>query len=312
MNKLRFQIAFVCVALIFGAATLHAQATRTWVSGVGDDVNPCSRTAPCKTFAGAISKTAEGGEIDALDPAGYGTLTITKAMTVDGGTGSGWASVLNSGGISGFNVNITTGTHVNDAVVILRNITIQGASQAPTAGGARGINITKCNRVYVYDCHIENQTTTGITQNVTTSTDLYVRDSDFSNVGTGISSTAAGGTLVMEADNINVQGCSSGVVLSGGGTFALVTNSNLSRNTGGTAAQAGSGCTLNLTNTRFQANTTAVNALAGSTVRVNLCEFFDNASAFAGNASSIQSGGNNKLAGNAASITPTGTPLTNQ
>src|SRR5438477_3797204 len=47
-----------------------AQATRTWVSGVGDDVNPCSRTAPCKTFAGAISKTAGGGEIDVLDPGG--------------------------------------------------------------------------------------------------------------------------------------------------------------------------------------------------------------------------------------------------
>lgn len=311
-TKTSIQILVAFGSLFCLAAMADAQATRTWVSGVGDDVNPCSRTAPCKTFAGAISKTAEGGEIDALDPAGYGTLTVAKAMTVDGGTGSGWASVLNSGGISGFNVNITQGTHINDAVVILRNITIQGASQAPSLGGLRGINITKCNRVFVYNCHIENQTSTGITQNVTTSTDLYVRDCDFSNVGTGISSTAAGGTLVMEADNINVQGCTSGVVLSGSGVFGNVTNSNLSRNIGGQASQAGSGCTLNLTNTRFHANSTAVNALAGSTVRVNLCELFDNASGFAGNASSIQSGGNNKLAGNAASITPTGTPLTNQ
>src|SRR3954470_6852930 len=118
MNKSRFQIALVCAAVVFGAASLHAQATRTWVSGVGDDVNPCSRTAPCKTFAGAISKTAEGGEIDALDPAGYGTVTIAKAITVDGGTGSGWASVLNSS-TNGFNINVT----VNPAasVVILRN-----------------------------------------------------------------------------------------------------------------------------------------------------------------------------------------------
>jgi hypothetical protein len=312
MNKTRFQIALVCAAFVFGAATLHAQATRTWVSGVGDDVNPCSRTAPCKTFAGAISKTAEGGEIDALDPAGYGTLTISKAMTVDGGTGSGWASVLNSGGISGFNVNITTGTHVNDAVVILRNITIQGASQAPTLGGLNGINIIKVNRMFVYNCHVENQTGTGIKQNVTTSTDLYVRDCDFSNVGIGINSTNGGGTLVLEADNINVQGSTSGVVLNSGGSFEFVNNSTLSRNTGGQAAQAASGSTLNLMNTRFHANTTAINALAGSTVRVNLCEFFDNATAFGGTASSIQSGGNNKLAGNAASITPTGTPLTNQ
>ena len=293
------------------AAIANAQATRTWVSGVGDDVNPCSRTAPCKTFAGAISKTAEGGEIDALDPAGYGTLTITKAMTVDGGTGSGWASVLNAGGISGFNVNITTGNHVNDAVVILRNITIQGASQAPSLGGLNGINIIKVNRCFVYNCHVENQTATGIKQNVTTSTNLFVRDCDFSNVVTGISSTNGGGTLVMEADNINVQGCTSGVVLSGSGSFALVTNSNLSGNAGG-ASQAGNGCTLNLTNTRFHANSIAINALAGSAIRVNQCEFYDNGTALAGNASSFQSGGNNKLASNQASTAPTGPPLVTQ
>src|ERR1700712_1402935 len=71
------------------------QATRTWVSGVGDDVNPCSRTAPCKTFAGAISKTAAHGEINALDPGGYGSVTITKSITIRGrGT---QASLLISG-----------------------------------------------------------------------------------------------------------------------------------------------------------------------------------------------------------------------
>jgi hypothetical protein len=85
----------------------QAQATRTWVSGVGDDVNPCSRTAPCKTFAGAISKTATGGEISVLDPGGFGAVTITKAITIDGGTGSGWASILHSG-VPGIIINITT------------------------------------------------------------------------------------------------------------------------------------------------------------------------------------------------------------
>lgn len=70
--------------LAFGAyaAPASAQATRTWVSGVGDDVNPCSRTAPCKTFAGAISKTAAGGEINCIDPGGFGAVTITKAITL--------------------------------------------------------------------------------------------------------------------------------------------------------------------------------------------------------------------------------------
>ena len=62
----------VLTVVLLWAGLAGAQASRTWVSGVGDDANPCSRTAPCKTFAGAISKTAAGGEIDALDPAGYG------------------------------------------------------------------------------------------------------------------------------------------------------------------------------------------------------------------------------------------------
>jgi len=73
--------AMVATGLAF-AAPASAQATRTWVSGVGDDANPCSRTAPCQTFAGAISKTAAGGEINCLDPGGFGQVTITKSITI--------------------------------------------------------------------------------------------------------------------------------------------------------------------------------------------------------------------------------------
>src|SRR2546427_6998773 len=85
MNKFRFTIRILAIAIFtFAFASLaQAQATRTWVSGVGDDANPCSRTAPCKTFAGAISKTADGGEIDCIDPGGFGTVTITKSITID-------------------------------------------------------------------------------------------------------------------------------------------------------------------------------------------------------------------------------------
>ena len=82
-TKGRF-FAMVGLAVLGHAAVARAQATRTWVSGVGDDANPCSRTAPCKTFAGAISKTANGGEIDALDPGGFGTVTVTKSIMLDG------------------------------------------------------------------------------------------------------------------------------------------------------------------------------------------------------------------------------------
>src|SRR5678809_162426 len=76
----------------------NAQATRTWVSGVGDDTNPCSRTAPCKTFAGAISKTATAGEISVLDPGGFGAVTIVKSITINGdGTLAGILASLTNG-----------------------------------------------------------------------------------------------------------------------------------------------------------------------------------------------------------------------
>src|SRR6267378_6234494 len=108
MNKFRFVIHVLAIAMfMFALASLaQAQATRTWVSGVGDDVNPCSRTAPCKTFAGAISKTAACGEIDALDPGGFGAVTITKSITIDG-TGT-FASILASGQ-NGIIINAGTG-----------------------------------------------------------------------------------------------------------------------------------------------------------------------------------------------------------
>src|SRR3954471_20910710 len=91
------------LSLLLFAAPARAQATRTWVSGVGDDVNPCSRTAPCKTFAGAISKTSAGGEINCVDPAGFGAGTITKSITIDC-TGT-FGSILAIGGVSGVVVN---------------------------------------------------------------------------------------------------------------------------------------------------------------------------------------------------------------
>jgi hypothetical protein len=118
--------AALCASL---ATVAQAQATRTWVSGVGDDVNPCSRTAPCKTFQGAISKTAAGGEIDVLDPGGFGPVTINKALTIDGaGTN---ASILASGtnGIS-----VTAGA---SDVVSIRNISITGIGSSPGVKGIR-------------------------------------------------------------------------------------------------------------------------------------------------------------------------------
>src|ERR1700676_4428231 len=134
MRKIALSIAVLGTILLPVLCTVpaHAQATRTWVSGVGDDANPCSRTAPCKTWAGAISKTAAGGEIDALDPGGFGAVTITKAITLDGGGGQ-VASVL-VGGTNG----ITVAAGTNDTVII-RNLRINGVSQSPFPG-TNGIN----------------------------------------------------------------------------------------------------------------------------------------------------------------------------
>src|SRR6266480_2986219 len=103
----KFLKIFVVLCFTFAVCSVaQAQATRTWVSGVGDDVTPCSRTAPCKTWAGAISKTFINGEIDALDPGGYGTLTITKSITIEGTQGAGFGSTL-AAGVSGFTINLT-------------------------------------------------------------------------------------------------------------------------------------------------------------------------------------------------------------
>src|SRR3712207_6739510 len=110
MSKFRFTIKVLAVTLftLTCAVMAQAQATRTWVSGVGDDANPCSRTAPCKTFAGAISKTARDGEISTLDPGGFGAITITKSITINGGGGGqGYGSILAALSPSGVTVNIT-------------------------------------------------------------------------------------------------------------------------------------------------------------------------------------------------------------
>jgi len=134
---------FMGIFIVGMALTAQGQATRTWVSGVGDDVNPCSRTAPCKTWAGAISKTAAGGEIDALDPGGFGGLSITKAMTIDGaGTN---ASIL-AAGSNGISVSAATTDHV-----FIRNISINGAGT-----GFTGIRILQAASVTIENVTIFN------------------------------------------------------------------------------------------------------------------------------------------------------------
>src|SRR5438477_1873831 len=146
MNKFRFTIQMLAIAIFtFAFASMaQAQATRTWVSGVGDDANPCSRTAPCKTFAGAISKTADAGEIDCIDPGGFGAVTITKSITIDGG--GTFASILASG-TTGVNVNDSGSGAPNTKIVQLRNLSINGGGT-----GFNGINFTSARALYIENC----------------------------------------------------------------------------------------------------------------------------------------------------------------
>src|ERR1700680_5148936 len=117
-TKLAVGILAVLAVLVLASTPAYAQATRTWVSGVGDDANPCSRTAPCKTFAGSISKTAPGGEINVLDPGGFGAVTITKPITISSQCTE--AGVL----VSGTN-GIIVQAGVNDRV-LLRGLDFNG------------------------------------------------------------------------------------------------------------------------------------------------------------------------------------------
>lgn len=187
-----FAAGIIAAGAFVFAAPAAAQATRTWVSGVGDDVNPCSRTAPCKTFAGAISKTAAGGEIDCLDPGGFGTLTITKSITIDcSGT---FGSTLNSGGINGFVVNDSATGTPGTVRVVLRGLSINGAGTTP---GLNGIRFISGASLVVENVFIQN-------------------DSSANGYGVSFQPTAA---AKMSLNNVVITGSGNAAGSSGGGVL---------------------------------------------------------------------------------------------
>ena len=203
MSKFRFTIKVLAIAtFMFATVSIaQAQASRTWVSGVGDDVNPCSRTAPCKTWAGAISKTAACGEIDALDPGGFGAVTITKSITLDG-TGT-FASILAS---------LTTGITINAASTDV--ITIRGISINGFCNGLRGMNILQAKAVNVEDCVIFRFAGPGILVNETSDMALNVRNTVIrDNTSDGIQTFTSSGVLKIRAtlEHVSLIGNSVGL-----------------------------------------------------------------------------------------------------
>ncbi len=167
---------------LIAAAPAHAQATRTWVSGVGDDANPCSRTAPCKTFAGAISKTAAGGEINCLDPGGFGALTITKALTISCEMGTAGVLVSGTNGIV-----IQAGT--NDAVY-LKGLDFEGLGT-----GINGIQFNSGLSLNVDHCMIRDFSGFGINFTPGNVATLNVTNSSISHNG----GTSSGGGVQVTA-----------------------------------------------------------------------------------------------------------------
>ncbi|WP_435354555.1 hypothetical protein [Emticicia sp. SJ17W-69] len=256
-------VSLLCQNIVF------AQATRTWVSGVGDDVNPCSRTAPCKTFAGAISKTAAGGEISVLDPGGYGSITITKSITINGdGT---LASILHSG-VNGIIIN----AGVND-IVVIRNISLNGAG---TTIGTNAIRFIGGGQLHVLNCTMSGFSGKGIDVNKTTAGILTVENTAFNGpatTATGIYLTTTTGAIQATLKNVSINGI-------------------------GTAIEAANNSVVNIENAIISNNSVGVLASdATAIIRLSNTNIFSNTTFGIGNGTGkVISFGNNNLAGNAA------------
>ncbi|MEJ1968857.1 MAG: hypothetical protein WDN03_09560 [Rhizomicrobium sp.] len=301
-SKLAGMFAAVLMALMW-VAPAQAQATRTWVSGVGDDANPCSRTAPCKTFAGAISKTATGGEIDVLDPGGFGALTITKSITIDGSGGS-TAGILVAG-TNGFTVNAAGG------VVTIRNIDFEGGGFTGVSG-IIGIRFIAGATLHVEHCVIRNfrdpTSGAGITFAPNTAgAQLYVDDTILSGNGFGTGNSAIGGGIVMKP-------VSGGSVIASLWHVRIEGNSNgISLDTSTSGAMASSAV---IVDSVISGGAVAAAAVAAGSVQTvltinhSIVQGGTIYGVFAGGASAQAVVGTSIVTGNATAMFPTGGGLT--
>ena len=271
MNKFRFSIKILAIAtFMFAFASIaQAQATRTWVSGVGDDANPCSRTAPCKTFAGAISKTAACGEIDALDPGGFGAVTITKAITIDG---TGTLAAILASGTTGVIINVGS---TND-VVTLRGLSINGACTG--IDGVRIIGNTP-KAVNIEDCVIFRFTQNGVNWNTTAGTlgHLNIRNSVLRG------NTLDGLAVATSAGQVKGTLYDSSFIGNGNGFHAKINSRmtadhcNFSGNSTNGVLADGSTGVANISNSAINNNASnGVNSAAGGFIRLNSCDIGNN------------------------------------
>src|SRR5438045_4342413 len=271
---LRFLATIVLTAGFATAA--HAQATRTWVSGVGDDANPCSRTAPCKTFAGAISKTASGGEINVLDPGGFGAVTITKPITISSECFE--AGVLVSG-TNGIIVNVPNATDV----VVLRGLDFEGLST-----GLSGITILTGGTVQVEKCTINHFTVSGINFVPTVANSkLQVLDTIVRNNGNfGASSgqgifVAPSSTGNAELTNVRLENNVAGIQVQGSSKTTISDSVAAGNAFAGFSAASGS-AVLNIERSVSTHNGTGIVCNSGTVVRLGNNSITDNTAGFGG------------------------------
>jgi hypothetical protein len=303
MNKIRFalQSLSILVVILAGSTLTYAQATRTWVSGVGDDANPCSRTAPCRTFAGAIGKTQAAGEINVLDPGGFGGVTITKSITI---SSTFEAGVL----VPGQSFGIIVNAGATDKV-ILKGLDIEGINgQAVT-----GIRYIGGGHLLVEDCTINGFGTAGIEVDFTgqpagTNAGLNVKHVRISNtpVGIRLNNTVGGFSTALindlQAINIDTFGLQTQT-----NAFATITNSRFDHN--GSALQAENNSNINAENVTMTLNTNGVHVVSpAATIRISNCDIFSNTTGISVTpGGKVISFGNNRLAGNTTAGAPTST-----
>lgn len=197
LRSLLLLAALLLLALL--ASPAMAQASRTWVSGVGDDANPCSRTAPCKTFAEALSKTAAQGVISVLDPGGFGAVTITKSVTIDG---DGAIAGILAAGTNGIIIN----AGANDRI-ILRDLYLEGFNT-----GLNGIRILAAGSVLIEDVRIERFTLNGIEISSTTAVDVSIRDGSIAGLNSGAGIVAGpGGSASVDVEGTRIHSTALGI-----------------------------------------------------------------------------------------------------
>ena len=302
-NRLKLPLAAL-IALAALAIDAQAAATRTWVSGVGDDMFPCSRTAPCKTFAGAISKTDPGGEISVLDAGGYGAVTITKAITINGeGT---LASILASSG-SGIVIN----AGASDKVV-LRNLSINGAG-----GGTTGVQVTSGN-VVIDKCLIEGFQVgfiggIGVFVSAAATTNVAIVDSNLVNNSHGVWYSTTSGFVIGTLDNVRILDTPGYGVIAGSGAFISITRSLINGTGTGALLTNASGATINASDSTLSNNGNAANASSsGSSISLNNVALFGNSTTLTtGAGATMATANNNKAFGNAGPAPVTNGVVTN-